>query len=281
MRPVLWGAAFLFLCLPMAWARGQRAEAPRGAAPQARFSGPRARMAERRAERQQFRAQQQQRRYQQGPAARPGPGYRPAGPAASYPNANVRAVRPQANPGGAYARPPYAGPGVGPGVGPGMGSGVGAARPLRNYPGYAPPGHLQSWLNQHRGLPLQDQERLLRTDPTFARQAPREQQREMQQLHAVDQMPEQQRERRLARNEMLERLNPQQRMNLNQASRSYATLPPERREMVKRAFQDLRSVPLNERQTVLNSARYQGQFSPGERSILSNFLDVEPYQPPR
>jgi hypothetical protein len=140
---------------------------------------------------------------------------------------------------------------------------------------------LQSWLNQHRGLPLQDQERLLRNDPSFARQAPVEQQREMQQLHAVNQMPEQQRERRLARNEMLERLTPGQRMDLSQASRSYATLPPDRRQIMGRAFQDLRSVPLDQRETVLNSARYQGQFSPQERGILSNFLRVEPYEPPQ
>ncbi len=34
-------------------------------------------------------------------------------------------------------------------------------------------------------------------------------------------------------------------------------LPPDRQAMVKRAFQDLRSVPLDQRATVLNSARYQ------------------------
>jgi len=97
----------------------------------------------------------------------------------------------------------------------------------------------------------------------------------------VNQMPEQQRERRLAENEMLERMSPQERMNLSEASRQYATLPPDRRQLMSRAFQDLRSVPLDQRETVLNSARYQGQFSPEERNILSNFLRAEPYEPPR
>jgi len=32
---------------------------------------------------------------------------------------------------------------------------------------------------------------------------------------------------------------------------------------------------------VLNSARFQNQFSPGERNILSNFLRIEPYEPAR
>jgi hypothetical protein len=51
--------------------------------------------------------------------------------------------------------------------------------------------------------------------------------------------------------------------------------------MVKRAFRDLREVPPGQRQMVLNSSRYQGVFSPEERGILTNFLRVEPYQPPR
>jgi hypothetical protein len=51
--------------------------------------------------------------------------------------------------------------------------------------------------------------------------------------------------------------------------------------VVKGAFQDLRSVPLDQRATVLNSARYQNQFSPDERGILTNLLRAEPYEPPR
>jgi len=40
-------------------------------------------------------------------------------------------------------------------------------------------------------------------------------------------------------------------------------------------------VPLDQRSTVLNSARYQSQFTPDEREILSNLLRAEPYEPPR
>ena len=103
----------------------------------------------------------------------------------------------------------------------------------------------------------------------------------MRQLHDVDQMPAQQRERRLARAEAIEHMSPQNRMQLNQSSQSFAALQPDRQAMVKRAFQDLRSVPLDQRQMVLNSARYQHVFSPEERNILTNFLSVEPYEPSR
>jgi hypothetical protein len=51
--------------------------------------------------------------------------------------------------------------------------------------------------------------------------------------------------------------------------------------MMKNAFRDLRSVPPDQRAIVLNSSRYQGQFSPQERGILSDLLRVEPYEPPK
>lgn len=142
-----------------------------------------------------------------------------------------------------------------------------------------PPGHLGSWLTQHRDLPLQKQEQLLRGDPSFSRLPAADQQRLMSQLRAVNQMPAQQRDRRLERAEAIERLSPQDRAHLSQTSRSYKALPPDRQALVKRAFQDLRGVPLDQRQTVLNSARYQGVFTPQERGILSDFLRVEPYEP--
>jgi hypothetical protein len=103
----------------------------------------------------------------------------------------------------------------------------------------------------------------------------------VQQLHQVDQLTEQQRQRRLARAEALEHLSPQEQMQINMSARRWAAQPLERQALMKSAFRDLRSVPPDQRQTVLNSARYQGAFSPEERGILSDMLRVEPYQPAR
>jgi hypothetical protein len=122
---------------------------------------------------------------------------------------------------------------------------------------------------------------MLRSDPSFNRLSPAEQQRVMRQLHQVNQMPEEARQRRLARNEMLERLSPQEQMQIDRSNRRWASLPPDRQALMKNAFRDLRAVPLDQRQTVLNSARYQGVFTPEERGILSDFLRVEPYVPAR
>ena len=122
---------------------------------------------------------------------------------------------------------------------------------------------------------------MLRSDPSFKRLPSADQQRLTQQLRQVDKMPEQQRDRRLARNEMLERLSPDERMSIARSGRQWATLPSDRQAAMKRAFNDLRGVPQDQRQTVLNSERYQGAFSPLERGILSDFLRVEPYEPQR
>ena len=196
---------------------------------------------------------------------------RPQGSLApNYARPALRPGNPGYAPGPAYTRPAY----------PSAPYGA-AVRPANPYRPAAPPGHLGDWLNQHQGLPVQEQERVLRNDPSFYRLPPADQQRLVRQLHQVNQMPEEQRERRLARAEAIERMSPQDRMNLNLSGRRLATLPPDRQMMVKRAFRDLRSVPLDQRQTVLNSMRYQGVFSPDERGILSDFLRVEPYEPAR
>jgi hypothetical protein len=168
---------------------------------------------------------------------------------------------------------------------PGYGSGGAPARPPYNGTPYSvrpqTAGHLPDWMAQHRNLPVGQQERLLRGEPGFNRLNPGEQQREIQELHELNQLPEAQRERRLARNEAIERLSPVERMQTNQAFFQLRALAPDRQVMVHRAFHDLRGVPVDQRDTMLNSARYSSAFSPQERGILSNLLRVEPYEGPR
>ena len=254
-------AALLLVCLPMGWARGrQHPNASRAAQRDANAQGGgNDRMANRQGAQMQARpqgnyGQRAQQAYPQRPypqQAYPGAGARPGYGAGGY-------GQPGYNGG---QRPAYAG------------QGANAAN--------APRGHLEDWLNQHRNVTVQDQERMLQSYPSFRRLAPADQQRLTQQLRQVDRMPEQQRERRLARNEMLERLSPEERMSINRSGRDWAALPPGRQIMMKQALQTLRGVPLDQREMVLNSARYQSTFTPQERGILSDFLKVEPYEAPR
>lgn len=179
-------------------------------------------------------------------------------------------------------RPNYVSPGQNNGRSAYSGAQVRPALPGgRPYPSTFPPGHLGSWLNQHRNVPLQGQEQLLRSDPSFRQLPQGDQQRLMRQLRQVDQMPPQERERRLERAELIEHMSPQERMKLTQSSRELRQLPPGRQALVKRAFQQLSAVPLDQRQTVLDSQRYQGMFTPEERGILGSLLRAEPYEPAR
>lgn len=275
MRPAVIAAVALFLCLSPFAAIGQRRQRQFTPQPRMRFvqrqnPGPRnqhpAENRQRSFQNQQRlnpgqrQFQNQRRPYQAGRGAirqnQPNYGQQPTAP--SYPQNNMR----QTSPRPAYTAPAYPNP----------------ARPY-NYPSASRPGHLGAWLNQHQGV--QNQEQLLHNNPNFNRLPPAQQQRLVQQLHNLDQMPEARRERTLARAEMFEKLSPQEQTQVRDAGRQLVTLPAGRQEMVKRAFQDLRSVPLDQRPTVLNSARYQNNFSPEERSILGNLLRAEPYEPPR
>jgi hypothetical protein len=257
--------AILSLCLPAAWAGWQRGGQSRRSS-EPHYSAPRPQASQPRNNRQQQsrpqarpRNNQQPRNYnQQSPQYRGQPlgnnfqqrfpsSARPSYPGSQSPNQEL-------------PRPAYRGYGQ---------------------PDYYPPGHLGSWLNQHRDVPVQDQEKLLGSDPSFRRLPRSDQQRLMQQLHSVDQMPALQRQRRLERAEALERLSPQGRAQVNRSARLWQTLPPQRQAMMKQAFRDLRSVPPDQRPMVLNSNRYRNVFNPQERGILSDLLSIEPYEAPR
>ena len=192
-------------------------------------------------------------------------------------------------PGGNGVRPNYAGSQMNPGpqnvpARPGY-PGMPGSQNVPGNGGYTmratpgPAGHLPEWLAQHNGMPADQQERLLRQEPGFSRLNPDAQQRALEQLHRLNTLPEEQRQRRLARSEALERLTPVERLQVAESARQLAVLAPDRQTMVRRAWRDLRGVPVDQRETVLNSGRYQQSFSPQERGILSNLLRVEPYEP--
>jgi hypothetical protein len=146
---------------------------------------------------------------------------------------------------------------------------------------YSPPGHLADWLSQHRDLPPQQQEQLLRRDPYFNHLNPAEQRKVINQLYRVNEMNDQQRQRRMARAEAIERLSPQEKMQVNASAQRMQILPEPRRQMLIRAFRDLRAVPFEQRDAVLSSVYYRTTFSPDERLILHDLLKVEPYEPLR
>lgn len=161
--------------------------------------------------------------------------------------------------------PRQAAPRRGPGPAPGEG-----ARPGQQ--------HLPAWWQAHRGLPPQQQADALRREPGFRNLPPGQQQRLINRLHSFNQRPPEQQQRMMDRNEMFERLSPERQQEVRGASQALSRMSPERQAMMRHAFQQLRAMPPAQRQQMLNSS-YGAQFSPQERTVLNNFLSVEPYQP--
>jgi hypothetical protein len=140
--------------------------------------------------------------------------------------------------------------------------------------------HLGQWMEQHRGMNPQQQQRALRNEPGFNQLPGPMQQRMMQRLDRLNSMPPQQRERMLRQGEAMERMSPQQRGDVRNAMGQLSLLPLERRRAVARSFRELRSMPVPERNALLNSPQFRQQFTDEERGTLGNLLAVGPLLPP-
>lgn len=152
-----------------------------------------------------------------------------------------------------------------------------AEEATRNKGGQPPPRpHLGEWLEQHRDMSLQQQERALRNEPGFNRLSLPKQQRLLRRLQQLNAMPLQQRQRTLDRMEALERLSPQQRQQVRNVLEEVGRLPPAQRIRLRKAFHELSQLPQAQRSTTLNSYEYKSQFSDHERQILEILLTIKP-----
>jgi hypothetical protein len=144
------------------------------------------------------------------------------------------------------------------------------AGPPREYRPYQPPNqghHSGQWLNQHRGMPLDQQRRALENDPAF-RRLPQERQQEYEQrLQRFNSMPPDRQQQVLRRMETWEHLTPQQKQAFRGVGREFNSLPSDRRQAVRNAIESLRAMPPDARQREIQSGRFS-QFSPEERQIL-------------
>ncbi len=78
---------------------------------------------------------------------------------------------------------------------------------------------------------------------------------------------------------MFERLSPEQRQDVRGASQAVRQMPEDRQRMVRRAFNDLRQIPPEQRQAILNSARFSNTFSRRSDTCSGSLLSIEPYEP--
>ncbi len=132
------------------------------------------------------------------------------------------------------------------------------------------------WLNQHKDLPPDQQEKLLRNEPGFQRLPPQRQAELIERLRKFNSMTPQQRDRALNRMQFIANLTPAQRQQIREANTQLQGLPQDRQVMVHKALRHLRQMDPQERQQVFDSERFKSTFSDQERGILTKLSAINP-----
>lgn len=128
------------------------------------------------------------------------------------------------------------------------------------------------WLRQHRGQPVEQQQKELQRDPGFQKLPPERQQKLQDRLRQFNNMPPQQQERVLNRMEQFDRLTPQQRQEARSLQERMKDVPEDRRRAMRTAMRNLRQMPPDQRQQVMNSNQFKSRFSDDERDTMQRVL---------
>lgn len=138
------------------------------------------------------------------------------------------------------------------------------------------PKKMGDWLNEHKHLSADEQEKLLENDPKFKSLPPDRQAALRERLRKFNNLPPEQRERALNRMQFMANLTPQQRQDIREANQTLQTLPQERQLMVHKALRHLRQMTPDERAQAMNEERFKATFSDQERGILSKLASINP-----
>ena len=138
-------------------------------------------------------------------------------------------------------------------------------------------GHkMGDWLQAHKDLPLDQQIKLLESEPGFKKLPADRQAALRERLKKFNSLPPDKRDQALQRMEFLAKLTPQQRQQLRSANEELKGLPPERQVAVHTALRHLRQMPPAERQQVIQSDRFRSTFSDQEQKLISQLAEMSP-----
>jgi len=138
-------------------------------------------------------------------------------------------------------------------------------------------GHkMGDWLQAHKDLPLDQQLKLLESEPGFKKLPADRQAAFRERLKNFNSLPPEKRTQALQRMEFLSKLSPQQRQQLRDANQQLKGLPPERQVAVHTALRHLRQMPPAERQQVIQSDRFRSTFSDQEQKLISQLAEMSP-----
>jgi hypothetical protein len=146
-----------------------------------------------------------------------------------------------------------------------------------NNPGAQKPApKMGDWLNGHKNLSADEQEKLLEKDPQFKSLPPDRQAALRERLRKFNSLTPEQRERALNRMQFMANLTPEQRQEIRDANQTLQGLPQERQVMVHKALRHLRQMTPDERAQAMSDERFQNTFSEQERGILSKLAAINP-----
>lgn len=145
-----------------------------------------------------------------------------------------------------------------------------------NRGGQPPSRKTGDWLESHKNLPLDQQEKALESDPNFQKLPPDRQAALKERLRKFNSLPPEQRERSLQRLDFWSSLTHEQRDQIRDANQKLQALPQDRRVAVHTALRQLRQMDLARRQQVFESDRFHSSFSPQEQEILKQLSGISP-----
>jgi hypothetical protein len=134
--------------------------------------------------------------------------------------------------------------------------------------------HLGDWLRMNRGKPLDQQKKLLESDPDFKKLPPERQEELKQRLQKFNNLQPAKQDLILQRLDKLNRMTPQQRAMARALVDRMRLLSQERRVAVRQFFHALTLMTPDQRQKALTSDDFNTKFNPEERDIIHRGLEL-------
>lgn len=139
-----------------------------------------------------------------------------------------------------------------------------------------PPQRMGDWLQSHKNLPLDQQEKALEKDPNFRKLPPDRQSALRERLRKFNSLPPEQRDLTLKRMNFWASLTREQRQQLRDANQKLQGLPEDRRVAIHKALRHLRQMDPRQRQQAMESDRFKSSFSDQEQGILKQLASINP-----
>lgn len=150
-------------------------------------------------------------------------------------------------------------------------------KPPKNSGNNPKPAHkMGEWLNQHKNLPPDQQEKLLENDPSFKHLPPEQQAALKERLRKFNNLPPEQQERVRQRMQFMASLTPEQRQQVREANQTLQGMPQDRQIMIHKALRHLRQMDPQQREQEMNSERFKSLFSEQERGVLNKLSAINP-----